>query len=413
MSPAMIEPDTRLAPRPADRLSVLLALGFFATAILQGAIPVLAPGLRADEGLSSAQVGLLMSAFLLAYAITQVPAGAVAARFPGRVMAVGFAGMVLGSLLFAASSSFGWYALARGLQGLGAGTMLPSAGVLLVRHLPLQRLGRAWSIYGGASGMGYLLLLLVLARIVEAGGQRPFFLVVAGITLAAGVLTFTSRQVRSGPPAGSSRLTASVLATDLWTLMRSRRVTLLGLANVGGISVSVGTLTWTPSYLHDDLGASLGVAAAVTAGFAAAQLAGAPVVAYLLTKVGYLPLLAVVFAGMAASMALIPFLPGLISTLLVVMLVGLLTMVAFAPSFALIPVVVEIRLVGLAGGYLNAFGFVGALFGPWLFGIFIDRGWGYGAGYGMLAAFAVGGLLAVIGLHRALTVGSRPAGAIQ
>ncbi len=409
----MIEPDTRLEPRLADRLSLLLALGFFATAILQGAIPVLAPGLTADEGLSSARVGLLMSAFLLTYALGQIPAGAIAARFPGRVLAAGFAGMVLGALLFALSSSFGWYALARGLQGLGAGTMIPAAGVLLVRHVPLDRLGRAWSIYGGASGVGYLLLLLVLARIVEAYGHRPFFLVVAGIALGVGILTFTSSQVRSGPPAGSVRLTPRGLVADLWTLMRSRKVTLLGLANVGGVSVSVGTLTWTPSYLHDDLGVSLGVAAAVTAGFAAAQLAGAPVVAFLLTKVGYLPLLAVVFAAMAVSMGLMPYLPGLISTLLVVMLVGFLTMIAFAPSFALIPVVVEMRLVGLAGGYLNAFGFIGALFGPWLFGMFIDRGWGYGAGYGMLAAFAVGGLLAVLGLQRALTVGSRPAGAIQ
>lgn len=409
----MIEPETRLAPRSADRLSLLLALGFLATAILQGAIPVLAPGLTADEGLSSARVGLLMSAFLLTYALGQIPAGAIAARFPGRVLAAGFAGMVLGALLFAASSSFGWYAFARGLQGVGAGTMLPAAGVLLVRHVPMDRLGRAWSIYGGAAGVGYLLLLLVLARIVEAYGQRSFFLVVAGIALAAGLLTFTSPHVRSGPPPGSSRLTPRGLAADLWTLMRSWNVTLLGLVNVAGVSVSVGTLTWTPSYLHDDLGVSLGVAAAVTAGFAAAQVAGAPVVAFLMTKVGYLPLLAVVFAGMTASMALMPYLPGLISTLLVVALVGLLTGIAFAPSFALIPVLVEMRLVGLAGGYLNAFGFVGALFGPWLFGIFLDRGWGYGAGYGMLALFAVGGLLAIASLHRVLTTKSRPVGAIQ
>lgn len=392
---------------------MLLGLGFFVTAILQGAIPVLAPGLRAEGGLSSARVGLLMSAFLVTYAAAQVPAGAIAARFPGRVLAVGFVGMTLGSLLFAASSSYWWFALARGLQGAGAGTMLPSAGVLLVRCVPMERLGRAWSIYGAASGVGYLLLFLGLARLVEVGGHRLFFLVAAGTAVVAGLLTFASPQVRSAPPAGSSRLTLSGLAADLWTLLRSWRVTLLGLINVAGISVSVGTLTWTPAYIHDDLGAGLGVAAALTAGFAGAQLAGAPIIAFLVTRVGYLRLLAAVFAGMAGSLVVLPLLPGLVSTFLIVLFIGLLTMLAFSPSFALIPILVEMRLVGLAGGYLNAFGFVGALFGPWLFGVFIDRGWGYGAGYGMLAAFAVGGLMAIAALHRVLQRGNVPAGAVH
>jgi MFS family permease len=224
---------------------------------------------------------------------------------------------------------------------------------------------------------------------------------------------FASPQVRSAPPAGSSRLTLSGLAADLWTLVRSWRVTLLGLINVAGISVSVGTLTWTPAYIHDDLGAGLGAAAALTAGFAGAQLAGAPIIAFLVTRVGYLRLLAGVFAGMAGSLVVLPLLPGLAPTFLIVLFIGLLTMLAFSPSFALIPMLVEMRLVGLAGGYLNAFGFVGALFGPWLFGVFIDRGWGYGAGYGMLAAFAVGGLVAIAALRRILHGGNVPAGVVH
>lgn len=409
----MIETEARLEPRAADRFSVLLALGFFVTAIVQGAIPVLAPTLRAAGGSSSARVGLLMSAFLVTYALVQVPAGAIAARFAGRVLAVGFVCMVLGSLLFAFSPSYVWYALARGLQGAGAGTMLPSAGVLLVRCVPLDRLGRAWSIYGGAAGVGYLLLLLVLARLVEAGGVRPFFVVVAAIAAVAGLLTFASPQVRSGPPLESTRLTLPSLASDLWILVRARSVTLLGLINVAGISVSVGTLTWTPAYIHDDLGAGLGVAAAMTAGFAGAQLAGAPLIAFLVTRVGYIPLLATIYAGMAAALVVLPLLPGLVPTFLIVLVIGLLTMLAFSPCFALIPMLVEMRLVGLAGGYLNAFGFAGALFGPWLFGLFIDRGWGYGAGYGLLAALAVGGVAAIAALGREMRVGNSYAGAVH
>lgn len=291
--------------------------------------------------------------------------------------------------------------------------MLPAAGVLLVRFVPTERLGRAWSIYGGSSGIGYVLLLLVLARVVEAGGHRPFFLILAAMVAAVGVFTFTSTEVRSAPPVDSPRLALPALGADLWTLIRSPRVTLLAMANVAGISVSVGTLTWTPSYIHDELGATLGVAAAVTAGFAAAQFAGAPVVAYLLTKVGYLPLLVGVFASEVVALLLLPVFESLVPTFFIVLFIGLLTMLAFSPSMSLIPMLVEMRLVGMAGGYLNAVGFVGALFGPWLFGVFIDQGRGYGTGYGMLAGFAVGGLTVVAFLWRSLRMGGVATGVVH
>jgi MFS family permease len=409
-----MEPDaTRLSPLRSDLLSVLLSLGFFVTAILQGSIPVMGTVLRSELGLSSARVGLLMSAFLVAYALAQTPAGVLATRSARDVIALGFLAMIAGSLLFAFSSTYEWFFVARLIQGLGAGAMLPSAGVVLVRYLPPQRLGRGWAIYGGAGSVGYLVLLLGLARVVEWGGVRPFFLIAAFLALAGAAATLAISALVRHTRVEFQTPQLKRVGSDLLLLARSRVIILLGLVNVAGIAVSVGVLTWTPAYLQDDFGATLGVASALTAGFAAAQTLAAPLSAALLARFGHLPLLVAVFTGATAAVATLPFLSGVTQTFFVVLVVGLCTALAFAPSFAVIPMLVEIRLVGMAGGYLNAFGFMGALFAPWIFGIFLDEGLSYGAGYLMLAGFGLGGSIAALGLAVTLTRSPARVGAVH
>jgi MFS family permease len=409
----MHEESTYASPGRSDAISVVLSLGFFITAILQGAIPVVGTELRDEFGLTAARIGLLMSAFLVTYAVTQTPAGVLATRSPLAVISAGYAAMVLGSLLFATSHSYLWMLVARLVQGVGCGTMLPSAGVILVRRLPPRRLGRGWAIYGAASSVGYLVLLLGLARVVEWGGTGLFFVVAAGIAASAGVVSHAGRGLLAGegveaPPAGQS----TVLG-DMRLLMRSRVMTLLGLVNVAGIAISVGVVTWTPAYLQDEFGETLATASALTAGLAVAQIAGAPLAAYLLVRLGHLPLLVGVFCGMTVALFALPLVADLAGTFGVVLAIGLGTALAFAPSFSIIPALVDSRLVGMAGGYLNAFGFVGALFAPWLFGVLLDSGRGYAAGYLMLACFGVGGIAAVSALAASLRKRPKRVGALH
>ena len=61
---------------------------------------------------------------------------------------------------------------------------------------------------------------------------------------------------------------------------------------------------------------------------------------------------------------------------------------------------VDKRLVGVASGLLNGVGFLGALVSPWLFGLLLDVGWGYRAGYLLLSAMASVGIWAVWRLRK-------------
>jgi hypothetical protein len=75
-----------------------------------------------------------------------------------------------------------------------------------------------------------------------------------------------------------------------------------------------------------------------------------------------------------------------------VVLVGFFSLAYFSPRFAMLPeLVAGPEQVGLATGVINALGFAISTVAPWLFGLALDRGLGYVAGYLVLAAFGAAG----------------------
>lgn len=389
-----------LGPRRADTLAAVLSSGFFIVAVMQMTVPVTAPLLRADLGLSASQVGLLMSSFLLTYGLSQALSGGFSARFGGRMMLMGLVIMSLGMAAFVAELPYPVLLAARVLQGIGAGFMLPTAGYLMSHHLAPGRLSRGWSIYGAGAALGNLCVLLGLSQISRAAGSDAVYLasvLLAALSLVAGMFL---REVRERPPQLHDAPGPLSVLRDLGALARVPGVRVLAVLNIAAISISVGTLTWTPSYLHDSHGASLALAASLTAGYAAAQLSATPLVAVLAPRVGNLRFLYGTFSAMVAAGVFLAFAPNLGTAFVGVLFVGFFTMGSFAPAFAQIPMVVEKRLVGVASGLLNGVGFLGALVSPWLFGLLLDLGLGYRAGYLMLAAIASAGMWAVWRLTR-------------
>ena len=91
LSPAAIV-GTVLAP---------FAFGYLLTYLFRAVNAVVGPNLVADIGLSATGLGLLTSAYLLAFALFQPPLGVLLDRYgPRRVQAAMFACAAIGSLLF-------------------------------------------------------------------------------------------------------------------------------------------------------------------------------------------------------------------------------------------------------------------------------------------------------------------------
>lgn len=392
--------STRLSGNRADLLSTVLLLGFFAAAMTQSAIPALSTVLREEMALSASEVGLLMSAYFVAYGILQIPAGALAAHWGGRVALAGFAALALGDVLLLTGGSFAAFAVARVLQGLGASVMLPTTGALSSAHIEVERLGRGWSITGMGAGIGNLFALTILARVATWQSLDWAFAAMLGVTAAAALLSAGLPEFRRLPRLRPAVPSPASVAGDVRKVLSSRGIALMVVINVAAISFGVGVLTWTPSYLHDVGGAPVAVAALLTAGYAVGQLAAAPLVGFLSRRLGNVQVLIGAFGGMIVCGAGFLLVSSPVPTLLLASLVGVCMTFSFAPTFALIPYHVEMKHAGLTSGVLSGIGFLGSMPTPWLVGLILDAGWGYGAGYGVLVAFALLGLVVSVTLLR-------------
>jgi MFS family permease len=355
-----------------DVVAVTLMLFFAASGMSLSLIPVVADNLQTAFHYSDSQIGLLTSALLFAFGAVAIPAGLAAARWGGRVLAMGAVLYVVGSVLFALSSSYGLFVAARVIQGVGAGITVPACSAVMADLLLPKWRGRAWGIFGCGQGLGVVIALLVLPSVVHAGGYRAVFLATAGMNVVFGAAVFAQKALRARPVHAEGVPSLRSLGRALGTVAVNKRVLLLSLFNVAALGVMVGALAWTPKFMQTTYGASLGVSAYLTAGLGVAQLIGNPVGA----------------AAMARW-----------SKLLVIFVSMVLMTIVIGHRPCAIPEVVERpEQVGAATGIVEVFGFTGSLLTPWLFGLLLDNLGsqnGYIAGYLLLAAF---GLLATVGI---------------
>jgi MFS family permease len=399
---------TVLSHRRGDLLAAALVPSCIVAASLQSVLSIVAPEFVEQKAYSHGQVGFLISAFFLTYGLVQIPAGALADRLGGRAILLGHGAVAAGTALFMISSSFQLFAVARVLQGVGAGMMLPSTSVLFSRLIRRERLARAWSIYGAGAALGNLFVFLVLPSVGRIGGYRLIFLATLSVGVLAVACSFLMPEIRAHVDSDVTKRAAGLAGADLLRLLKRPKVLLLALMNVGAIWIVVGIQAWTPSFLHDVHHASTTLAAALTAGYPLAQLLASPIVATMSSRVSAPRLLLVAFIGMPVLTLALAFIPDLGLAMVALLISGFFAMMSFPPAQALIPSVAEPELVGLACGTLNGIGFVGALAAPWLFGLMVDRGMGYQSGYVMLSSAALVGVAATLFFVRTKTTQLHP-----
>jgi MFS family permease len=329
---------------------------------------------------------------MFAYGAVGIPAGAVAARWGGRVLAISAVLTVAGSLVFGLSSSYGGFLAGRILQGLGGGMVLPASSPVMARYLAPEARNRGWGVFASGKGLGALVSLLLMPSVATLGGFRAVYLVTAAMTLVIGAVALAQRPVRALPVESAGVASLRALGRTMGAVAINRKVLLLGLFNAASLAVGTGVLIWTPDFLQGEYGSSAGVAAYLTAGLAVAQVIGAPTGAVGAIKWGRMPVITGSMVAMSLVTVLVPVVPGRVLVFITVALVGFFSLAYFSPRFAMIPeVVAKPEQVGPAAGFINLLGFGISTLAPWLFGLALDRGLGYLAGYLVLAAFGVAG----------------------
>jgi MFS family permease len=353
--------------------------------------------------LSDSQIGLLTSVFMLAFTGGALPSGLAASRWGGPTLLVGGACLAVGSVLFALSSSYPWFLVARFLQGAGGSAALPVCNALIAHTVSPRYQGRALGIMGCGWGLGVIATLLIMPSVQDAGGFRAVFLTTAGIALL-----FVAAAAMHGKLRRRSRMigtdsTFSGLIRTIRSIATNRRLLPILMLHTGGGAISVGILTWTPGFLHDQRAASLAVAAYLTAGFGLAQLLGNPSGALAMARWGKPAVLVIGMALILVATVLVPVVPGITAVFVCVVVAGFLSMVIFPAILGSIPdIVPRMDQVGPASGYMTVVGLLGTMFAPWLFGVLLDSygatrgGSGYLWGYLLLGLFALVGTVAAV-----------------
>ncbi len=159
-------------------------------------ISIAGPQISREFGLGNARLGWVFSAFLIGYAIAQVPAGWLAVRYGPRwslTFGVAWWGVFTALTAVVPPSMHGSLLLLIAIRfclGAGEATVYPASNQLVARWIPLQERGKAnGSIFAGV-GAGAGLTPPLLAWIIANYGWRMSFWFSAIVGTLAGVVWF-------------------------------------------------------------------------------------------------------------------------------------------------------------------------------------------------------------------------------
>lgn len=389
-----------LTPVMYLRIFVPFALGYFLSYLYRTVNAVLAPDLVRDLGLDPAGLGLLTSAYFLAFAAAQLPLGILLDRYgPRRVEACLLLFAAVGALLFARATTLGELLCGRALIGLGVAACLMAAFKAFTQWFSREMLPFVNGIQMVSGGLGALAATLPVELALEFTDWRGVFLLLAGVTLLAALGVFAIVPEKVGEGGGE---TLGQQVAGIGTVFSSRgfwHITPWAVAAQGAYLSLVGL--WSGPWLRDVAGYErLGVANTLM-GISLTMIAGYFIFGTLAARLGRrgIPAARVAAAGMMAFLG--------VQTLLVVQPAGLATplwlLFGFFGTACILPYAVlsqqfPPKLAGRVNTGLNLLVFLAAFAAQWGVGAILGR-WPATAAGGYAPAGYRWGLGLLVGLQ--------------
>ncbi len=184
------------------RVFLPFAFAYFLSYIFRGVNAVIFPSLERDIGITAGDLGLLTSAFFLAFAGCQPILGVALDRYgPRRVQTTLLVLAAAGSALFGLAGSLPELILARILIGLGFAGGLMAAIKAITLWYPPHRWGLITGFHMTAGGVGTMAATLPVQWSLSVMSWQGLFFWLAAICLATAVLLFS--VVPERPSTGS------------------------------------------------------------------------------------------------------------------------------------------------------------------------------------------------------------------
>ena len=181
------------------------AAGYYLSYFYRYVNAVIAKDLVADFALVPSDLGLLTSAYFLAFAASQLPLGVLLDRYgPRRCTAALFCVAALGALVFGLARDLTELSVGRALIGLGVSAGLMGSLKAFTLWFPREKLVRlsGWMI--GVGSVGTLSATAPLEALLGPFGWRAVFMGLSALSLGAALLIFLVVPERPLPRQGES-----------------------------------------------------------------------------------------------------------------------------------------------------------------------------------------------------------------
>lgn len=366
---------------------------------------------RQEMGLSATAMGVLLSAFLMSYAFSQLPAGILVDRVGPRIL-LG-AGLVVWSVAQGAAgfvSSYAQFFAARIGLGIGESPQFPTGARVVSNWFHVRERGFPTGIFNSAPSIGTALAPPILTWLMLAYGWRIMFIAMGVVGLLVAIAWFAlyrdadqhgTEADRSYIRAGDTARTSAPVGLRQWgRLFRCRTTWGMIIGNFGGGYLTWVYYAWLPGFLeiqHHMSIARTGVYAAIPPVFGMVGSLFGGYASDRLAARGFTPLnsrkLPIIcgLLGTAALTIATAYATTQIAVMSYVSIAYLLSGVASASIWAIVTAAAPPDYIASSGSIQNFGGYLGGTCSPIVTGIIVDMTGSF------VLALLIGAGMAVLG----------------
>jgi len=390
-----------------------LTVAGFVNYIDRSALSIANSSIREEMALTPTEMGLLLSAFSLAYAFSQLPVGALIDRLGNRlVLGAGICFWSVAQLMCGMVNSFSQFMLARTVLGIGESPLFPAGAKVVSEWFTVRERGGPTGMFIASSCIAPCLAPPLLTAIMLAFGWRWMFVFtgIAGLLVGIGwYACYRNRNESSLQQSDVQHLaqheeleqSSAKMTWREWRRLFAHRTTWGMLLGFAGVIYMVWLyLTWLPSYLEHDRGLSVahaGWVVAIPYVFGALGMISAGQIADYLSRRN-LPVITsrkwtVCIGLLGGALATVPaaYTPDLVWAMVLISIAMFFINLASAACWTMVSVIAPKRKVASVGSIQNFGGYLGGSFAP------IITGWVVQTTGTYEGALVASGVIAVLG----------------
>ncbi|MBF8801920.1 MFS transporter [Pseudomonas asiatica] len=365
----------------------------------RSALSIANTSIQKDMMISPSQMGILLSAFSIAYAFAQLPMGMIIDRLGSKIaLGASLLGWSVAQAAFGMVNSFAGFMGLRVLLGIGEAPMFPSAAKALSEWFDANERGTPTGVVWSSTCLGPCLAPPLLTLFMVNFGWRGMFIItgVIGVVLALCWLTFYKSKARylaelaaEGKPLPSGQQVPAATAhapkasyfAGWLDLFKHRSTWGAVLGFMGVIYMLWLHLTWLPGYFEREHGLDLYKTAWVVSlayGFGAAGTIVAGRFCDLLVKRGMSVLasrkFSVITGLVLAALFTLPlsFVTGLTGCIILLCLALFSINMASATAWMIVNTIVDSQRVASFGSIQNFGGYIAGSVAPIVTGFSIQ-----------------------------------------